>query len=78
MFMKPSIEEILEKIAALNADEKSKNHWILITAIAEGLETHIDNVIPGLLLLQREERLQFNSGKHRLAVNVLKEELVAC
>lgn len=75
--MKPSIEEILETLAVLNMHKKSKSHWILITSLAEELNTHIDNVLPGLLLLQREECLQFNTGTHKLAVNVLKDNLVA-
>ena len=72
--MKPSIEEILEKLAALKATGKSKRHWILLSELAEQLDTHIDNIMPGLLLLQREQCLQFNSGAQRLAVNMLKEE----
>ncbi len=75
--MKPSLEEVLEKLAMLNNVRKKrvKHYWIPLSTLTEELDTHLDNLMPCLLLLKNEDYIEFNSGKLRLAVNVLKKEM---
>ena len=75
--MKPSLEEVLEKLALLNRNRKkrAKHSWIPLSTLTDELDTHMDNVMPCLLLLKNEDCIEFNPGKLRLAVNVLKKEM---
>lgn len=74
--MKPTIEEVLQKLLELNRHKKSTNNWIYIEQLAEELDTHYDNIIPSLLMLERDEYLHFNSKK-KVAVSLQKWQLAA-
>lgn len=74
--MKPTIEEVMQKLLELNRYKKSTNNWIYIEQLAEELDTHYDNIIPSLLMLAREEVLHFNSSK-KVAVSLLKRQYLA-
>ena len=73
--MKPSIDEVLQKLVELNRYSKP-NNWIYIEHLAEELDTHYDNIIPSLLMLAREEVLHFNSNK-KVAVSLQKRQQLA-
>jgi hypothetical protein len=73
--MKPSIDEVLQKLMEMNRYSKS-NNWIYIEHLAEELDTHYDNIIPSLLMLAREDVLFFNSNK-KVAVLMQKRQQIA-
>ncbi|HEY9176354.1 MAG TPA: hypothetical protein VIN07_01625 [Flavipsychrobacter sp.] len=74
--MKPSIDEVLQKLAEMNRHKKYTHNWIYIEHLAEALDTHYDNILPSLLMLEREDLLQFNSRK-RVAVTLLRRVMAA-
>ena len=74
--MKPSIDEVLQKLVAMSASGKKGRNWILIEQLAEELNAHCDNIIPSLLQLEREECLVF-SPKKKIAVNLLNPKMAA-
>lgn len=74
--MRPSIEEVLQKLLSLNSVKTSAKKWLLISHIAEELEAHAEDIMPSLLQLAREDCLKFN-GKTRKAVVLLKKGIAA-
>lgn len=74
--MRPSIEEVLQKLIEMNLLRTRSKKWVLISRIADELHTHNDDVMPSLLQLEREECIRF-SGKNREAVTLLKKEMAA-
>lgn len=74
--MKPSIDEVLQKLTEMNRNKKAFNSWIYIEHLAEALDTHYDNIIPCLLMLEREEYLHFN-GRKRIAVALHRQVVAA-
>ncbi len=76
ILMKPSIDEVLQKLIELNRHKKATNNWVYIEHLAEELDTHYDNIIPSLLMLERDEYLHF-SGKKKIAVALLRQAKAA-
>lgn len=74
--MKPSIDEVLQKLAEMNRNKKAFHNWVYIEHLAEALDTHYDNILPSLLMLAREEVLHFNSKK-KVAVSLQKRQQLA-
>lgn len=74
--MKPSIDEVLQKLIELNCHRKTTNKWIYVEQLAEELYTHYDNIIPSLLMLERDELIHFSSNKH-VAVTVVRKAMAA-
>lgn len=74
--MRPSIEEVLQKLIDMNLVNTRRKNWVLISRIAEELDSHNDNIMPCLLQLEREDCIRFN-GKNKSAVALLKKEMAA-
>lgn len=74
--MRPSIDEVLQKLISLNSVKKSRKNWLLVSHIADELHAHCEDVMPSLLQLERVACLKFN-GKTRKAVVLLKNEMAA-
>ncbi|MCB0695908.1 MAG: hypothetical protein KDC07_01005 [Chitinophagaceae bacterium] len=67
----------MKQLLVMNTNKNAQHNWILLTDLAQELNTHMDNIMPCLLQLKRDECLEFNKGKYRLAVNILKGEPVS-
>ena len=75
--MKPSLEEVLEKILQLYSMQGvGLNKMIRIKTITQELDTCYDNVLPSLLQLSRENRIRFTDGK-RQTINVVAKNIAA-
>lgn len=74
--MKPSMDEVLQKLIELNRHSRPTNNWIYIEHLAEELDSHYDNILPSLLMLARDEYIHFNSKK-KIAVSLQKAQLIA-
>lgn len=75
--MKPSLEEVLEKILQLYSMQGAgRNKMIRIKTITQELDTCYDNVLPSLLQLSRENRIRFTDGK-RQTINVVAKNIAA-
>jgi len=74
--MKPSMDEVLQKLIELNRQSRPTNNWIYIEHLAEELDSHYDNILPSLLMLAREDYIHFNSKK-KIAVSLQKVQQIA-
>ena len=76
ILMKPSIDEVLQKLMELHRHNHTTNSWIYIEHLAEEMHTHYDNIVPSLLMLEREDYIHFSS-KQRLAVALQRKGMAA-
>lgn len=74
--MKPSMDEVLQKLIEMNRHSRPANNWIYIEHLAEELDSHYDNILPSLLILARDEYIHFNS-KNKIAVSLQKVQHLA-
>lgn len=74
--MKPTIEEVLQVLIKLSEKSMNRNKWVYTFDIINNLQEHHDNVLPILLLLEKDECLKFNN-KDRQALVLLKKEVAA-
>lgn len=75
--MKPSLEEVLEKILQLyHMQGAGRKKLIRIKTITQELDTCYDNVLPSLLQLSRENRIKF-ADANRQTINVVGRNIAA-
>lgn len=61
--MKPSIEEVLQKIIDMNIKAMHNGVMIPVTTLIEELDTCSENIMPCLLQLAREKQIMFSDYK---------------
>lgn len=72
--MKPSIEQVLQKLIELSLLSNAPKNWIPASLIAEELNEHQDNVAPILIQLAREECIKFSRQNNGMVL-LLKNEM---
>lgn len=61
--MKPSLDEVLEKIVVLAAIYNKGKKLIYIDHLVDELETHKENLMPSLYLLRNDGIISFSSDE---------------